>query len=191
MNIYYFNLAWMSFNIYLAILPVIFSLFLFNIPNKFISIIAGIFWFLYLPNTIYIFTDLHHIIEQWTIVDTTGKLILIVEYAALEAIGLSCFLIAFYPVEVISNNVKRLKKHQTHIIIILNFFLGMTMSLGKFERVNSWDVFMNPQFLINSSLHFLSSFDLLGLGILFGFFTNFFYFLSRGLVKKLYTKWIE
>ena len=176
----------MAFNIYLALLPVIFSLYLFEMPYKLISWIAGIIWFLYLPNTIYVFTDLHHLIEQWSYVDNVGKIILLVQYTILEIVGLSCYLLAFYPVEIILGRIKFLKKYSLQMVILLNIFIGLIMSLGKFERVNSWDIFVNPQFLLSSTLNFLQSYEMLAFGIFFGLFANFFYFLFRDKMKALY-----
>jgi len=64
MNVFEFNTAWMVYNLYLGVLSVIFSRFLFKMPHRIYSWIAGTLWFLYLPNTIYIFSDLHHLVER-------------------------------------------------------------------------------------------------------------------------------
>ena len=189
MELFLFNISWMVFNLYLAALPVVFAWFLFKMPNKFFTFIVGVLWLLYLPNTIYVFTDLHHLIEQWSMVDGGGKLILILQYTILEVVGLTCFLVALYPAEIILSKINSLKSYQTYVLIAINLFFGLLMSLGKFERVNSWDVFIDPQFFISSCFYFLQSFDLIGIGILFGLFANFFYFLLRKKVKIYYDRW--
>src|SRR5437762_2251292 len=61
--------------------------------------------------------------------------------------------------------------------------------LGKIERVNSWDVFLNPQLVVTSVESLFRSYELLVLAILFGLFANFFYFLFRERAKKLYSQW--
>jgi uncharacterized membrane protein len=191
MNIFLFNTTWMLFNLYLAVLPVFFSLFLFRMQHKALTFIVGLLWFLYLPNTVYVFTDLHHLIEQWPMVDELGKFILIVQYSLLEVIGLTCFLFAFYPLERILHNLKFHNEKRVYILILINFLMGFAMSLGKFERINSWDVFINPQSILNATIRLFTSFELIGFGILFGVFANFFYFLFRNKVKKLYIKWFN
>jgi uncharacterized membrane protein len=175
MDIFTYNIQWMGFNLYLAILPVIFSWFILKTTHKTLRFTVGILWLLYLPNTIYVFSDLHHLIEQWSMVDVFGKSILVLQYTILEIVGLTCFLIAFQPLERI------LKK--TSYLIVANFLMGFAIVLGKFERVNSWDVFVNPFQVVNSTIQILISPNMLGLIILFGLFSNFFYFLFRNIAK--------
>ncbi|HZE87737.1 MAG TPA: DUF1361 domain-containing protein [Methylomirabilota bacterium] len=189
MDVLFFNIPWMAFNLYLALLPVLFCGFLFRMPNKFYTVVLGIFWLLYLPNTIYILTDLHHLVQQWNAVSVLEKFLLLIQYGLLELIGLTCFLIAFFPLEKILRKFK-ISQHTSMVLLIgLNFLMGFAMVLGKIERVNSWDLFVNPQFVIDSAIHLLRSFQLVSLGILFGLFANFFYFLFREKIKWLYTQW--
>lgn len=180
----------MTYNLYLAILPVIFAWFLFRMPNKVFTIVVGLLWFLYLPNTVYVFTDLIHLINQWPLVDTIGKMILILQYTLLEVIGLTCFLIAFYPVEKIFQKYGLQGKQFLLSLIGMHFLMGFAMVIGRFERVNSWDVFLNPGFLISSSLNVLFSAEMLAYIVFFGLFSNFFYFLFREKARKLYVRWI-
>ena len=191
MDIIFLNIAWMVYNLYLAALPVVFCWFLFKMPHKFYTLVVGFLWFLYLPNTIYIFTDLHHLVEQWTRVGAFEKILLVYQYGLLEIIGLTCFLVAFYPLEKILHKYKLPQDKITITLISLNFLMGFAMVLGKIQRVNSWDVFLNPSFVITSGLQLLSSYELLFLGLLFGFFANFFYFLFRERAKKLYARWSQ
>lgn len=189
MDIFLFNAAWMTFNLFLAILPVIFSWFLFKMPNKFFALVVGLLWFLYLPNTIYVFSDLHHLVEQWTSVSTFGRVILFYQYALLEFVGLTCFLVAFYPVDKIIQKYIFDKTRVVLLLVVFNFLMGFAIVLGKFERVNSWDVFVNPWFVITSTFQILFSYEMLVLSLLFGAFANFFYFLFRDTARKLYTQW--
>ncbi len=188
MDVILYNLSWMAFNLYLALLPVIFSIFLFKMPNKATKYLVGALWFLYLPNTIYIYSDLHHLLEQWTMVNIFEKGLLILEYSALEVLGLACFLFAFYPIEVILREMKFSEKARVYWIVGINFLIGFVMALGKIERINSWDLFTNIPFLISSTLHIFTSLDLIALSILFGIFANCFYFLFRGNIIQFYMR---
>ncbi len=188
MNIFLFNTSWMAFNLYLAFLPIVFYWLFFTLKGKFLKCIFALLWLVYLPNTIYVFTDLHHLVEQWIEVNTLGKLFLAYQYAFLEIIGLTCFLFAFYPLEKVIHYFKWKKDTRYTVLILLNFCIGFAMVLGKIERVNSWDVFLNPQFVILSTISILSSIKMLGLVILFGLFANCFYFLFRNRAKRLYAK---
>lgn len=191
MDILVFNISWMTYNLYLAILPVIFSRFLFSMPNKFFTFTVGLLWLLYLPNTVYVFTDLEHFVRQWQFVDTLGKSLLIVQYAVFEIIGLACFLIAFYPVEKILHNFRFTKKMIIWSLIGVNSLMGYAMVIGKVERVNSWDVFLNPGFVVSSTINVLLSYQMLGLIILFSLFSNVFYFLFRDQARRLYARWVK
>lgn len=191
MDIFSYNTAWMTYNLYLAVIPVIFSLLLFKMPNKLLTGVVAFLWLLYLPNTIYVFTDLHHLVEQWPQVDSLGKVILVVQYTMLEIIGLSSFLIAFHPLEKILQKNAFFKKHIMASLIGVNFLLGFGLVLGRFERVNSWDVFLNPIFVVSSSLNIVTSYKMVALTILFGLFSSFFYFLFRDKAQKLYARWVR
>jgi len=191
MDLFTFNISWMTYNLYLAALPVAFSLILFRMPNKFFTAILAFLWLLYLPNTIYVFTDLQHLIEQWSMVGNIGKGVLLFQYTILEVIGLACFLIAFHPWEKILQKYTHSSKQFILGIVGINFLIGFAMVLGRIERVNSWDVLLNPIFVLSSTLHVVTSYEMIGLTILFGLFSNLFYFLFREKVKMLYIKWIK
>ncbi len=189
MDLITFNISWMTYNLYLAVLPVIFSWFLFKMPNKFFTVLLATLWILYLPNTIYVFTDLQHLIEQWSKVGGIEKLILVSQYVALEVIGLACFLIAFHPWERILQKYTHSNKQFIIGLIGINFLIGFAMVLGRVERINSWDVLLNPLSVLSSIFHVVTSYEMIGLTILFGLFSNLFYFLFREKAKKLYFMW--
>lgn len=179
MDIVLYNFSWMAYNLYLAFLPVIFGLFLFRMPNKFYTFLLGIIWFLYLPNTVYVYTDLHHLIEQWPKVDAIWQAVLVVQYGIFVAIGLTCFLVAFYPLEKMFQGSHRREQIRPYVLIAVNFILGWALVVGKFYRINSWDMLISPQATFTAMLTTLRTIDFVGLAILFGIFANCFYFLFR------------
>lgn len=191
MDLITFNISWMTYNLYLAALPVIFSFFLFKTPNKFLTAILAILWILYLPNTIYVFTDLQHLIDQWSKVGDFERTILVVQYTIFEVIGLAGFLIAFHPWERILQKYTHSNKQFILGLVGINFLIGFAMVLGRVERINSWDVILNPLLVISSTLHVVTSYEMIGLTILFGLFSNLFYFLFREKAHQLYVRWIK
>lgn len=174
-----YNVSWMVYNSFLALLAVGFGYFIFEVENKIIRFIIGICWFLFLPNTIYIFTDLMHLIEQWYYTQGIFHFLLLLQYAVFEIIGIVTFLLAFFPIEKIVDSIKILKKNKTFVFIIFNLIIAFGMVLGRVERINSWDLFTNPRVVIISGLHVFTSINLLVLTLLFGLICNFIYFLSR------------
>ena len=191
MDLFLYYFPWMIYNLYLAFLPVIFGLFLFRMPNKFYSFLLGIIWFLYLPNTIYVYTDLQHLIEQWSNVTVFIQVLLVIQYAIFVTLGLACYLVAFYPFEKMLRGAPWRETFRPYIIILVNFVIGFALVVGKFHRVNSWDVLIAPQTAMNGIIAVLQSDDYMGLVILFGIFANCFYFLFRDRVIAFMSKRLD
>jgi len=182
-----YNVSWMIYNSFLALLAVGFGYFIFEVENKILRIFFGLVWFLFLPNTIYIFTDLMHLIEQWGYTQGSVRLLLVLQYTIFELVGIVTFLLAFFPFENIVSRIRGFKKNKTVLYIIFNFIIAFGMVLGRVERINSWDIFTNPHIVLVSGLHVFTSINLIGLTVLFGLICNFIYFLFRDklLVIKL------
>lgn len=139
-----------------------------------------VLWFVYLPNTIYIVTDLLHLLQQWHQLTGWEEIILFVQYIILEICGFATFFLAVRPFEKILREF-HLQKWETASIIVLNFLVGFAMVLGRVDRVNSWEILINPYHFFSSSMHVAMSLPLVGLAILFGLFANVVYFLLKDL----------
>ena len=179
MPILTFNASWMLYNIFLAIIALGFGYFAIISTNKFSKALFGLLWLLFLPNTIYIFTDLEHLIFQWAILSPPLQVVVLVQYIILEAAGIFTFLLAFFPFEKLLDSHKSFKQRKTLFIIIFNFFIAFGLVLGRVERINSWEVFTAPVKVITSGVHVIQTYQLLGLMILFGILCNCIYFLFR------------
>jgi uncharacterized membrane protein len=78
------------------------------------------------------------------------------------------------------------------LLITVNFCIGFGMVLGRVQRLNSWDIFLDAPKVIHASFHMVSSLELLLLGVLFGVVANSVYFLFikyRGVSAALVSKW--
>src|SRR5688500_5180777 len=73
MGILMHNISWMAFNIALALIPVILGLLMFYIKWKPLRLLISIIWLSFLPNTLYLLTDLMHISNDWEKVGYIGK----------------------------------------------------------------------------------------------------------------------
>src|ERR1700722_13479018 len=185
-----YNVAWMIYNSFLALIAVGLGYLILHIKETFLKLLCGLLWFIFLPNTIYIFTDLLHFIMQWNQVSTVVRPLLLLQYAIFELVGILTFLLAFFPFEKVITMSKFFKKRKIQSLIVLNFLVAFWMVLGRVERLNSWDLFFDLQGVIISAKNVLVSFNLLGLTILFGLLCNFIYFLFRdtllSIMKKFY-----
>lgn len=169
----------MTFNSFLAVLAVVFAYIFLRAKNSILKVISGILWLLFLPNTIYMFTDLLHILYQWERVQGWEKAVVALEFIVLQIIGFVTFILAFRPFEVILKWLKYNDKKRVWATVAFNFIIAFGIVLGRVERVNSWDAFVAGDRLLNAVLNVFTSPELVGLTILFGLFCNFFYFLFR------------
>ncbi len=112
---------------------------------------------------------------------TFGKPGLVVQYILYELIGLSSFLLAVYPLEktLLCSRWRENKWLLPLLLITANFFIGFGMVLGRVQRINSWDIFLDTPKVIQASVQIVSSFELLLLVVLFGCVANAVYFLFR------------
>lgn len=178
MKILLYNLSWMGFNILLALIPLIAGWLLIKTQQKVLKVVFALIWFIFLPNTLYILTDLLHIFRQWHRLHYPGQIALALQYTTLELIGITTFILALYPVEkmLLYSRWPKKKALVPLVIIATNFFIGLGIVLGRVQRINSWDTFIDAPKVLGASLRTLSSGELLLLVLFFGLFANLCYF---------------
>lgn len=183
MEILLFNLDWMSWNIFLALVGVFLG-FLLNVKQPILKIVFFILWLLFVPNTIYLLTDIQYLPEQFLKLEFFNQIILFVQYFIVIFLGITTFLLGLSLFE--KNLPKNCANSKTNMIMFfLNYFIGFAVFLGKIERVNSWSVFTEPQKVIVGSLNILSSEEMLIIILFFGTFANILYFTLRKGIRKL------
>src|SRR5260221_243083 len=117
MPILTYNASWMIYNCFLAFVTLFFGYFLLKVQSPILKAICGFLWLLFLPNTIYIFTDLEHLIFQWDNLPFSLQPILLAEYILLEIFGLTIFILGLFPLERLL--VGRIFKKRANVILIL------------------------------------------------------------------------
>lgn len=134
-------------------------------------------WFLFLPNTIYLISDLEHYFVQIFKTDILGITILTIQYALLVAFGILTYFAGLIPME---KFFKRRKSKNYYVIFLLfNFAIAYAVVLGKLERTHSWYVFTQPFRVINDVIDVLTSPYLLTIVVLFAVMFNLIYFTFR------------
>lgn len=191
MSLLIFNFFWMTFNIILALIAVVLGQIGLKIKNKIHKSFVFIVWLVFLPNTIYLFTDLINLIHQWGTLNFYQTIVLIIQYGILEVFGFVTFVLALYPFEKSLRLLKINKQRIDLYLIALNLLVAFGITLGRVERINSWDVLEHPLKVFFASIHILSSFDLLGLTVLFAAFSNLSYFLLRKPVMKYFSTYLS
>jgi uncharacterized membrane protein len=152
-RIFLFNtvsFVYMFWNLFLAFVPFLISsiLLLYVNKNNFFKplfIIGFVLWFFFLPNAPYVITDLIHI----------GRIRSVpVMYDSFLLFGsaLVSFLMGLYSISHIEKIfLLRFSKKLTNIFIAIIIFLSsFGIYIGRFLRFNSWDFFMDHNFLLSS-----------------------------------------
>lgn len=190
MNTIIFNLEWMSFNVFLAIVAVAAGFFMFRLKNIIAKFLFGIIWIIFIPNTIYMLTDLIHIPKQIRVENNFLIIFIILfQYFLLIFISIITFILALYPFEKMTFRfINKQKKRKIIIylpIFIIHFLIALGVGLGRFQRLNSWEVFTNTEFVITQTVKFLNSSEFF-IVFLFGLISNIIYFsLRKAIIKKL------
>lgn len=177
------NAFWMTGNILLGIIAVVLGWLAIEVKSQVLQVIFGFLWLLFIPNTIYMLTDVIHLKEQFIVLDGINKIVLILQYIFLFLMAFVTFLLAMYPFEKML--IKIYKKNTSFIWLLLfitNFVIAFGLVIGRMQRTNSWEVFTNLVKVIQDSINVLTSVELMMLVLFFGIFNNLIYFLLRQLI---------
>lgn len=173
-----YNFTWIIFNSILAFIPVVLVVVMRRKMQKVLLLLLGLLWFLFLPNTIYLVTDLQYFPYQAYRVGTPELIILIFQYLGLFAMGIITYLYALEPVNRIIGKYK-LGRYSSYFFIALHFIVAFAVVLGKVQRTHSWYVFTNPGRVYADVLATITNQHLMIGVLLFGLLVNFFYFVFR------------
>lgn len=143
------NLLYLIWNLFLAWIPYIISLYFIkkDIPiNHFVPFF--ILWLLFFPNAPYLVTDVFHIASSLSpLLWYDSLLFFFFGWIGLLVGMLSLFHIHQYAKVRVTYAVSEL------IILAICFISSFGIYLGRFERWNSWDIFINPLELIRHSFY--------------------------------------
>ncbi len=182
MHVLISNFLWMSFNVFLALIAVLFGWLMKATTWKLLRIIYGAAWIIFLPNTLYLLTDIIHLFERIERVKGIFRVIFIFQYLLLLLLGVITYFAAVYPAEQVF--IKSLKWNRTVFMIIISVLVGFGMTLGRVERINSWNVLSNIPNVIHASAQVFTSKNLLLLMLLFTGMSIFIYISLRTVVLK-------
>ena len=188
MGILAFNLEWMPWNILLALIGVLFGFLMVRNKNIVVRAFCAFIWLLFMPNTIYILTDLWHLPEQLPKIASNLILPLILQYIILEIAGIGTFIIGLYFFERLIRDKKyRLQEAQvTFLLLAVNFVIGFGVVVGRVQRTNSWEVFTNIGRVFQDAYNVLISPTLIIFTIAIAVIGNVLYFLFRDPVVGIF-----
>lgn len=183
MEIFLHNFNWMIPNMALGGLGFLFGLAYLNSKSILLKIPFAILWFLFLPNTIYLVTDIQHYFPQILKVDLLGFILISGQYFFLILFGILSYFAGMIPMEKFFRR-KRINNYWW-VFLIFNFAIAFAVVLGKIERTHSWYVFTQPYRVVADVISVLTNYWLIGFVLSFGIFLNFIYFGFRRRFSKL------
>ena len=182
MDVFLNNFYFIWINSFLALIALLFGWLMSKAHSTFAKAWTGFIWLIFLPNTLYILTDISHLFEDWPKINNLFRLILIIQYALFSIAGVLAFIISVYffqrMIEKKSVGWKKKKIRLSTIISIsaLNFLVGFGVVLGGIQRTNSWHIFTDPTKVANDILNVTSSKEMLMLSVGIGLLANIIYF---------------
>jgi uncharacterized membrane protein len=156
------NAGWMSWNLFLAIVPLVLSVVLFRHP-KFGRVKLQVFplvlnqrhrslpwcltvgvFFAFLPNAPYILTDVVHFVELITGYNSVwlSTFVIVPLFALFLLTGFAAYVISLINLGAYLNQIG-LRRHVFTVEIVIHALNAVGIYLGRFLRFNSWDLVTN------------------------------------------------
>lgn len=183
-ELFWGNLSgFMTWNLFLAVVPCVLSFILFTKRSPKRLPINPLWWFglaifvLFLPNAPYVITDIIHFVRdvRADVSDNGIIFVLIPQYIAFILLGFQCYAISLIKLVQYVDWLKLTRKI-TLLEVSINFICAIGVYWGRFNRLNSWDVFTNPQSVLQDAIRNLGNPNFfLGTIVFFVIFTSLYY----------------
>ena len=164
-----FYLIFLAWNLLLALLPFVLTLAIHQHPHwlshRWKRMLLTLLWLLFLPNAPYILTDFIHL------QNSTPNMIGF-DLALIALFSATGFLAGVYSIKLMLDFNRPFNSTIVMKLAVITICLlcGYGVYLGRFIRLNSWDVFTNPQKVVIESIvglgHGMSWFITLTIGLL-------------------------
>lgn len=180
-------MVWMAWNTLLALFSVMLGWFLIKEKKFTIRLLLIVVWLFFVPNTIYIITDIYHLVEQWAMVYGIEKLFIMGQYFFFISVGIVTFVISLYFFEYALTRFFKRKISESvtiSIITLVNFIIAFGVIVGRVQRTNSWQILTHPMRVYNDVVQTFSSPLLLVAVFVFGVLGNIIYFSIRDIYGK-------
>lgn len=155
-GLYYYNLRQpdLVWNMFLALVALDFAILVRSSKNWTIKILAGLLWLFFYPNTFYMVTDIVHMHFTSTVLWERESMILFMLYVP------SIFFGVMAGVESLRQIFSGfdIKSYWLRLFIIggLSLLSSFAIHIGRYARLNSWDIFTRPMVVIQEMLEVIS-----------------------------------
>ncbi len=170
----------MVFNAVLAFVPIILVVVLRRRLHLIPHLAIFFFWLLFLPNTLYLETDIQHLPVQLLKSDSLiEQLLLLLQFSTLAALGVMTYVYSLEPFAVIFKRLKFPEMKKEVLFILLNYIVSFGVILGKVQRTHSWYIFTDPMRVYHDILRTVTNMELLTWVFVFGSIVNIIFFLFK------------
>ncbi|MFK0729879.1 MAG: DUF1361 domain-containing protein [Gloeotrichia echinulata IR180] len=149
------NMSWMTWNLFLAFIPLVLSVWLFRtkLGRSWVWWLGFLVFYAFLPNAPYLLTDVIHLIDDirriqsvWMITLVLLPVYLLVILAGFEAYVISLINLGYY--------LHRIGKSRwiLWVELISHFLSAIGIYWGRFLRFNSWDFITQPDALLTKGV---------------------------------------
>ena len=171
-----------SWNLFLAALPVLFGYWLARVLQRRQQplpwaqcLLLGVAWLGFLPNAPYLLTEWRHLLfdERWAQLREAGNedhvamfhmAVWALGFFLYSAAGVVCFVLAIRPLD---RTLRRNGQRTVWYAPALFFLTSLGVYLGLILRWNTWDLITRPHRVVDSALEAFTSAPLLGAILVF------------------------
>lgn len=183
-------------NVILAWIPLILSIaaYVIFLQNDFQENLASIsllvVWFFFFPNSIYLITEVHHFRDRFADDGKDPFWYDNIEILSIVSLGL---LLGTHSLAVVDFLLKSYLPNNWSWLILIGyvFLANLGIYIGRYLRLNSWDIISNPVRLLKQVFNELNSRSklqtLMVYTALFSFFVLIFYRFTELTIDNLYT----
>lgn len=155
-GIRYYNLSGpdLIWNMVLALIALDFAVITVVIKKKLLRVLAGGMWLFFYPNTFYMLTDIVHMHFTSTVLWDKQSLILYLLYVSSILFGVLCGIESFNLI----TGVLRLNSYILRLLFVggLSFVSSFAIHIGRYARLNSWDIATRPMTVIHELVEVVS-----------------------------------
>ena len=185
------NIRWMSWNLFLAFIPLALSIWLFRTQRgrSLVWWLGFLAFYAFLPNAPYLLTDVIHLINDIRTIPSVWiiTLILIPVYLLVILAGFEAYVISLIN---LGHYLHRIGKSQLilWVELITHALCAVGVYWGRFLRFNSWDFITQPDDVLFKGVdEIIGKQPLVIIAITFGILTGLYWIMKRvtlGLVRQ-------
>lgn len=142
----------MGWNITLSMVPIFLARVLKKTQSYIFQIPLFLLWLVFLPNTLYMLTDVIHVFNpkfglQTNIFQIAG----IYLYSMVITLAVLTFVLSLSPVfSKYRVFLRRLSPNSTLLLFLLfSLLVGFAIAMGRFQRTNTWYIFTQPSRVVH------------------------------------------